>query len=436
MTMAAIASRAQPADLATQARRALIVLTVVNGLSFVDRNVFNVLLEPIKHSLGVSDSFLGFVSGFGFVLLYCAFSVPVGWLADRVSRVRILSTGLLCWGAMTVFSGLAANATQLALARAAVGCAEAANAGPAQSLLADLYPPRLRGRAMSVLASGVFAGVMLGFVIGGLVNARFGWRAAFFAAGLPAVIVAIILPLLVREPLRGQQDRGELQVGGSAAKTPALPLGQALRALLHRRSYLAITLGFCLVSLCNAALAAWTVPALLRVHHMDPAVAGPISGVMMGLAGLAGSIVGAWIMPRLVARRADWVLLGPALAALAAAPCLVAFCLAPSLPVVFAGLIGGTLLAGFQIGPLIACLQNVCRAHVRGLGGSLANVATNLLGWGLGPLIVGMANDALASRLGDGTLQVTLLVAPVASLAGGLLMLATRRRYLHDTLDV
>lgn len=432
MSTAAIAPRAQPADPAVHARRALIVLTVVNGLSFVDRNVFNVLLEPIKQSLGVSDSFLGFVSGFGFVLLYCACSIPVGWLADRVSRVRILSAGLLCWGAMTVFSGLAASATQLALARAAVGCAEAANAGPAQSLLADLYPPRLRGRAMSVLAMGVFAGVMLGFVIGGLVNARFGWRAAFFAAGLPAVIVAIVLPLLVREPVRGQQDRSE----SAQAQAAALPLGRALAALLQRPSYLAITLGFCLVSLCNAALAAWTVPALLRVHHMDPAVAGPISGVMMGLAGLAGSIVGAWIMPRLVARRADWVLLGPALAALVAVPCLVAFCLASSLPVVFAGLIGGTLLAGFQIGPLIACLQNVCRAHVRGLGGSLANVATNLLGWGLGPLIVGMSNDALAAQFGGNTLRFTLLVAPLASLLGGLLMLATRQRYLHDTLDV
>lgn len=403
----------------------LVMLTIVNGLSFIDRNVFNVLIETIKREMGVSDAILGFMSGFGFVLLYCLFSLPIGWLADRFNRVRIICSGLAIWSGMTILSGFAANTAQLALARGAVGCAEAANAGPAQSILADIYPPQRRGRAMSVLALGVFAGVTLGFVIGGIVNASLGWRWAFFVAGAPGLIVALLIVLTVKEPIRGVQDRG-----GPIGKSMALRAGLAF--LGGQRSYILVTLGFCLASLCNAAMAAWTVPAMIRVHGMAEAVAGPMVGLAIGASGFAGATIGAIMMPHLARRDMAWMVRAPAIALLLAVPCLLLFCFGSSVAAVFAGVIAGTVLAGFQIGPLIASLQTVCRADVRAFGGSLANVMTNLLGWGTGPFLVGILNDLWTPRLGAETLRYTMLVGPAASLSGALILLFAVAHFRRD----
>src|ERR1700730_10061566 len=160
----------------------LAILTVVYALNFLDRTIFNVLIEPIKKEFLLSDTAMGLLAGFGFVLLYSAFGIPIARLADRLNRRNIVAIAFAFWSAMTFFCGLAGSVTTLALARIGVGIGESAGTPASQSLLADLFDKNERPRALGGYAIGPYLGVFLGYFIGGYVNQHYGWRIAFFSA--------------------------------------------------------------------------------------------------------------------------------------------------------------------------------------------------------------------------------------------------------------
>ena len=175
----------------------LFVLTVFN---FIDRQILAILLQPIKEDLQVSDTAMGFLTGFAFAAFYTFAGLPLARLADRWVRRSLIAISLATWSLMTAASGLARNFTDLAIARIGVGIGEAGGSPPAQSLLMDYFPPEKRATALSVFACGVYTiGVGLGFWLGGWINDAFGWRAAFFVVGLPGVVMALVVRLTVRE---------------------------------------------------------------------------------------------------------------------------------------------------------------------------------------------------------------------------------------------
>jgi MFS family permease len=183
------------------------LLTVVYALNFLDRTIFNVLIEPIKKEFTLSDTAMGLLAGFGFVLFYSLLGIPIARVADRLNRRNIVAIAFAFWSAMTFLCGMAGSVATLALARIGVGIGESAGTPASQSMVADLFDKNERPRALGMFAIGTYLGVFLGYFIGGYVNQHYGWRMAFFSAGLPGIVLAAILWLSrsaaqTRKPLR------------------------------------------------------------------------------------------------------------------------------------------------------------------------------------------------------------------------------------------
>jgi MFS family permease len=188
---------------------------------------FNVLIEPIKKEFQLSDTMLGLLAGFGFVLMYSVLGMPIARLADHSNRRNIVTAGLAFWSAMTALCGMAQSVAVLACARVGVGVGVGESAGtPAsQSIIADLFAKAERPRTLGVFAIGTYLGVFLGYFFGGWVNQYFGWRAAFINASIPGVAIALLLRLTVAEPAR-QGDRGDKVMSEAIGPTFAFLFSQ------------------------------------------------------------------------------------------------------------------------------------------------------------------------------------------------------------------
>src|SRR5215475_8795279 len=187
------------------------VLFVVYIFNFIDRQILAILLQPIKEDLKISDTALGFLTGFAFALFYTIAGWPLARIADRWVRRSLIAISLATWSLMTAFSGLARNFTDLALARIGVGIGEAGASPPAHSLLSDYFSPQKRATVLAIYASGIYVGVGLGYWIGGWINDVYGWRTAFFVVGAPGLFMALLVRLTIREPIRGMSEQYEVR---------------------------------------------------------------------------------------------------------------------------------------------------------------------------------------------------------------------------------
>ncbi|MEL0250711.1 MAG: MFS transporter [Novosphingobium sp.] len=222
----------QPQNSTTPARRRtlIFVLFLASVLNFADRSVFSALAQTIKADLRLTDLQLGLLQGLVFALLYAIAGMPIGRLADRLSRTRIIAAATIVWSAATAATGLAAGFVQLALARLTVGLGEAGFTPPAASLVADVVPRVRRASTMAVVQLGTPFGAFAGATLAGLIAGAYNWRVAFFAFALPGFLVAAALVWLVAEPARGQQD----EPGSLSPQMPSL--GEFLRTVRQSRA--------------------------------------------------------------------------------------------------------------------------------------------------------------------------------------------------------
>ena len=395
----------------------LAILTVIYALNFLDRTIFNVLIEPIKKEFALSDTTMGLLAGFGFVLFYSLLGIPIARVADRVSRRNIVALAVAFWSAMTFLCGLASSVTTLALARIGVGIGESAGTPASQSLLADLFDKNERPRALGIYAIGTYLGVFLGYFIGGWVNQHYGWRTAFFSAGLPGVALAALLWLTIAEPKRG-----------AMAETFAPePIGPTLRFLATQPSFVIVLIGFCLTSYTNYATAAWIPPFLARVHHLTSAEIGTYAGTFKGLCGIAGTLVGGLVVGQISQRDDRWKLWAPAIMSGLAGPVFALCVLTPSFVTMIAALAATSFLVGFHLGPIFAIAQTVARPSMRALASALVLLTATCFGQGVGPLAVGMVNDALKGAFGTDAVRYSLLSAAATTTLGALLFALAAR---------
>lgn len=205
----------------------LAVLILIYMLNFLDRQIIGILAAPLKAEFGMSDSQFGLLGGIAFASVYSTLAIPLAWMADRFSRVWIMTGALAVWSGFTALCGMAGSFGQLFLCRMGVGVGEAGGVAPAYSLIADYFPPHQRARAMAAFAFGIPLGMAAGTLVGGLLAATYGWRTAFVVVGLLGLLVAPLLRLTVRDPKRGGMDavRTEAQVAAPAPDTAAAPLG-------------------------------------------------------------------------------------------------------------------------------------------------------------------------------------------------------------------
>src|SRR3954467_120016 len=398
------------------------ILTVVYALKFLDRTIFNVLIEPIKKEFALSDTTMGLLAGFGFVLFYSVLGIPIARLADRFNRRNIVTAALAFWSAMTVLGGMAQSVTTLALARIGVGIGESGGTPASQSIIADLFSKNERPRALGIYAIGTYLGVFLGYFIGGYINQYYGWRLAFYTAGLPGLALAAVLWLTISEPKRGAM---------AETFTPE-PIGPTLGFLASQRSFVIVLIGFCLTTYTNYATSAWIPPFLARVHHLSSVEIGTYAGTFKGLAGMAGTLVGGLVVAQISKRDDRWKLWAPAIMSGLAGPVFAICMLTPDFKIMVAALAATSFLVGFHLGPIFAIAQTVAKPSMRALASAIILLTATCFGQGVGPLAVGMINDALKNDYGANAVRYSLLSAAVTTSAGALLFIWAARTIRGD----
>jgi MFS family permease len=407
------------------ARYVLGVLTVVYVFNFIDRQILAMLLEPIKQDLGVSDTWMGFLSGFAFAVFYTFAGIPIARWADTGSRRSIIALGLTVWSSMTAACGLAQSFVQLALARVGVGVGEAAGSPPAHSLISDYYPPERRGTALSIYSMGVYVGAMIAFLAGGYLREHFDWRTAFLVVGLPGLPLALLLRTTVREPPRGYSE-------GGVADTRTDSVWDVIAFLWARRSFVLLVVAASLQSLSGYGVLAWGPTFLGRVHQMGGVQIGIWLGLIIGLGGMAGAFLGGKIADRLGARDPRWYLFVSAIACLGGVPFVAAFALAGNAMAALLCFLPFYVLAAMYVGPMLWMVQGLVKLRMRAMASAILLFILNMVGLGLGPFLIGFMNDQLADRFGVEAIRYSLLVVGMVGVPSSAFFLLASRTLRED----
>jgi MFS family permease len=318
------------------------------------------------------------------------------------------------WSAVTAACGIAGSFWQLALLRIGVGIGEAGGTPPSQSLITDYFPPERRAFAQGVLATAPNMGVLVGLFGGALIAEAYGWRSVFLVFGLPGILLALLLYFTVREPEKPR-----------VAAANDTSLWAAVKGIFALPSFSLIALGVGFAAIPGYGLGVWSPSFLVRVHGMSLVDAGLWLGIIGVIGGSIGTIFSGLLVDKLAVRDARWQLRLPAVGLLVAIPLQAIFLLWPEgsvfligskqVPVALLFMALSAIFACFWIAPSYAAVQNLVPSHWRTQASALLLLVFNLLGLGLGPLLVGMLSDALA-HLGAQSVRWAL----VSSLSMGL----------------
>lgn len=363
-------------------RYALTILLVVYTFNFVDRQIVTILQEQIRAEFNLEDWQLGAMTGLAFAMFYTVLGIPIARLADRgANRVTIISIALALWSAMTALCGLAQNYTQLLLARIGVGVGEAGCTPPAHSIISDMYRKEEVGRAMGVYAMGIPIGGMVGMILGGWIAEVWGWRTALLIAGIPGIVLAIIVKLTVKEPPRQQRAAGD---------TPKL--SAVFATMLKQKAFVHLALASGLCAFVGYGIGAWLPPYFQRSFGMGEMQAGLIFGLLGGLTGIVGTYLGGWLGDRYGAKNPRAFLMIPAVALIASLPLHVAGLLTPNWMLAIGLLILPSLLNNLWIAPAFAMTQGLAPPAMRAMAAAFLLFVMNLIGLGLGPLVLGFVS--------------------------------------------
>ncbi len=381
----------------------LAMLMGVLVLHFIDRQIVAILLPDISAELELSDTQAGVLSGLGFALLYSILGIPIARLADRGNRVAIISVAAVVWSGMTAVSGMAGSFLTMLAARMGVAVGEAGGIPPLHSLVADLYSEDRRGRAFAVVQLGGPIGILIAFFVFGALAETLGWRMLFILTGLFGIGFAGVFWLVTPEPRRSAGP-------GARATPPSAPLIETIRRLLALAAYRHLVIGTALAGLALYALVTWMPTLLGRSFSLPRDQIGLILGTTFGGAGLIG-VLAFGLLADLAHRRTRGAhALVPAAMMALAAPFALAALLSDSLFGLLALLIVPIVMASGWQAPTIAAVQQVVPANARALAASLLMLFLNLIGLGFGPLLVGIASDALAPKFGERSLQYAMIV--------------------------
>jgi MFS family permease len=386
-------------EASAQTRTMLWILLIVYIFNFLDRQIVNILAEPIKTDLGLSDTQLGLLAGPAFAVFYALLGIPIARYADKpgTNRVRLISLSLAIWSAMTAVCGLAQNFVQLLFARIGVGVGEAGCTPAAHSLISDSVPPEKRSSAIAFYGLGVPIGSLLGLIIGGIVNDLHGWRVALMLVGLPGLVLALVVLFVMREP---RHSRSAEATAAAAAIVP-LSTGEAMREIFASRAFVYILIASSVVAFLGYGKALWTISFFIRSHGLSTTEAGLSMAVVLGLAGVFGTWLGGKMADKFGARDKRHILTFPAFGMAVAAPILFLGYFMEDWRVAVALLIIPTILNSAYYGPAYGCVQGLVRPQARAVAASVMLFGQNLIGLGFGPFLFGVLSDALQPLAGQ-----------------------------------
>jgi len=415
-------SKPQPAPPGPRAWIALAMLIVVYVLNFLSRQLPGILAKPIQDSLHVSDGQLGRIGGLYFALFYCCISIPVGWLADKTNRSKVLAVACAIWSAATMCCGGAATYLQFAIAYMTVGFGEAGGVPPSYSIISDYFPPGYRGRALGLYNIGPPIGAALGIAFGASIAAAFSWRYAFVWLGSVGLFAVIGVLLLVPEPRRGCLDRSSDQV--TASKTGFM---QTLAMFISRPSLMLAALGSGATQFITYGLTNFAVLFLMREKGMTLNQVAVYYALVVAI-GMGGSmLVSGRAIDRFTRRSKQAYALVPAASLTLALPFYLAFVWAPSWRLALLFLTGAMFLNYFYLTSAVTLVQEEVRPDQRVMSGALLLLIMNLIGLGLGPTFVGAASDFFHASHPHQSLQIALYLLAPLYVAAVLLFLALAR---------
>jgi MFS family permease len=403
----------------------LVILLLAYIFNFIDRQIVGVLAVPIKAELGLSDTQIGLMIGSAFAIFYTGLGIPIAWLADRRSRVRIIAISLALWSLFTAICGLARTFPQLFLARMGVGIGEAGGVAPSYSLIADSFPPEQRARALAFFAFGIPIGSALGLFVGGWLAQAVNWRTAFYVVGLAGLLVVPLVAFGIKEPVRGGQDPG-------AAGAPPPPLRATFTLLLAKPSFWLLSLGAACSSIMGYGLFAWLPSLFTRSYGMSLIEASTFYGTIVLIGGMAGVWLGGWLGDRMGRGRPGAYALVPAVAWLIAAPVILAGLSLTSKSAAFFLYMIPTALTLAWLGPVTAAIQHIVPPAMRSTASACFLLINNLIGIGFGVPFLGYLSDRMKHAHGTDSLLYSISYGLFFYLVASALLLIASRTLKRD----
>jgi MFS family permease len=393
----------------------LAMLLSAYTINWFDRNLLIISMEAIKRDLALSDTSLGLVTGIAFSGVYTVAGIMLARRSDVGSRRSVIAGGLALWSVATAFCGMARTAGMLFVGRFFVGLGESACSPPAHSLIADYFKPGQRATALAVYGLGEYLGLGLGLGVGGWLIDQFGWRAAFSVAALPGLALALFFRLTVREPARGRSAKG-------AAEDRHYPVGEVVRFMLARRSFVAYVIGTGLFVFAGDSTDIWGATFLIRLHGYSDADVGETIGLLGSIAGVVGTLFFAILADRLSIRDSRWYLWVAAGGGAVMLPLSLLFLYTDG-PAVFVYYFLATFFGASYMAPTLAITQRLMPPRMRAVSSAVILFSFNILGIALGNLATGLLSDGLEPRYGVEALRYALAATLLAGVVGFVLTL-------------
>ena len=403
------ASRTVTAEAATQRRyKILMFFGVLTSLfNFLDRSVLNILAEPIKHDLGISDTQLGLLTGFAFALFYSLAGLPIARYIDRptTNRPTVVAICMVLWSGMTMVSGMVVSYMHMLVARMLVAVGESGGGPAILTLINDYVSPEKRSRAFAIYGLGVPMGTLLGLVLGGWLVELVGWRMTFMIVGAPGVFLGLMIWLFLYEPRKAMvlDEAGSLDdSGGPSLRENAL-------VLVRSPALLWLTAAASLAGLFIIGVPSWTGVYLIRVLGLSPSHTGMILGLIMGVGGGIGTYFGGVIADRIVTRDPGRALLVPCVGLLLGIPAASIAFLSDDWRIFAVFYFVAVVGASAYLGPLFSTLQILVGEQYRATTTVFVVMLANLIGAGLGPFLIGIGSDFLNPLFGKESLRWALV---------------------------
>lgn len=388
------------------------MFTTAYALSFLDRTIINVLGHSIITDLELTDWQFGLLAGPAFAFFYTFLGIPIARLSDRKSRPKIIAWSMGIWSFFTVVSGFASSFGAMAVARIGVGFGEGGCTPASHSMLADIFPAHKRASTLSIYSLGIPIGVIMGFVVGGLVADAYGWRVAFMAAGAPGLILALVTYFTIKDPRETRPSIASDLHSHAPASFKVM-----LKALSGKRTFWLVAFGGGIVSMVSYGHGAFGIPFVMRVHGEEiTAMAagfglkplgfmGIVAALTAGVITLLGTWLGGFVSDRLAARDKRAYTLVPAYSKLATLPFFWFIYQAESVAsYILLGLFP-FFLGAVWLGPSFATIQSVVPVRSRATAAAIFLFIVNILGIGIGPVMVGVVSNILSGPYGLGEVE-------------------------------